>query len=276
MVFDRHYADCYDLFYGSKDYESECDMIEAIFADRGVTPSSLVDLGCGTGRHSSLLAKRGYVVTGVDKSKEMLQHAQERIKNSGVTVSLMQQELEVLNLRRSFDAAVAMFAVIGYLWTNDALMTALRRIFDHVKPGGIFIFDCWYGPAVITHGPQQRFQRFVGQQGEEVVRLVTPHSDNVRQVVDVEYETFVISDGRVSSRSTENHRMRYFHPMEIRLALETVGFREIEIGVFGKPEQSPTANDWNIVVSAQHPSGTESDAGPSSKGGTDQEVDIKP
>ena len=47
--------------------------------------------------------------------------------------------------------------------------------------------------------------------------------------------------------------MRYFHPMELRLALEVCGFEEVEIGVFGAPERKPTKDDWNIMVSAQRP-----------------------
>ncbi len=212
---------------------------------------------------------------GVDRSEEMLHIAAERIKKGGCTISLHQQEIQDLALDRRFDAAVAMFAVIGYLWTNDALMTALRRIFAHLEPRGIFIFDCWYGPGVLTHGPQQRFRRFDGTAGEEIVRLVTPHTEGVLQIVDVEYETLVLSDGRVSSRSNETHRMRYFHPMEIRLALETVGFQDVRIGVFGRPKQTPTNDDWNIIVSAQRPLSDESDADNSSADGSDREVDRK-
>ena len=152
-----------------------------------------------------------------------------------------------------FDAALAMFAVMGYLWTNESFMEGLRRVFAHLNPGGIFVFDCWHGPAVAVHRPQQRFQRFKGSNGEEVVRLVSPRTDASRQIVDVDYETLVMADGRVSSQTGETHRMRYFHPMELRLALEECGFEDIEIGVFGDPERTPTADDWNIVVSARRP-----------------------
>ncbi len=262
MVFDRHYAGCYDLFYGNKDYDSECDMLEALFLQRGLKPQTIVDLGCGTARHSVLLAQRGYLMTGVDRSQEMLRIAGNRVQSAGCEVSLCQQEIGELHLETRFDAAVAMFAVIGYLWTNDALIAGLGRIFDHLKPGGLFVFDCWHGPAVAVHGPQQRFQRFSGADMEEVVRLVTPSIDPARQIVDVKYETLVLADQSVSSRSEEKHRMRYFHPMELRLALEVSGFQEVEIGVFGEPDLTPTNNDWNIVVSARRPSEARVDGRP--------------
>jgi SAM-dependent methyltransferase len=253
MVFDRPYADCYDLFYRYKNYESECDTLEEIFSKRGMTPSTIIDLGCGTARHAVLLAQRGYSVTGVDRSEEMLQIASDRIKEAGCEVALLQQEIQDLRVDSRFDVAVAMFAVIGYLWTNEILMDGFQQVFAHLEPGGLFIFDCWHGPAVAVHRPQQRFQRFSDADGAEVVRLVTPHTDASRQIVDVEYETLVITDGSVISRAGETHRMRYFHPMELRLALETCGFRDVEIGVFGQPERTPSEDDWNIVVSSRRP-----------------------
>jgi SAM-dependent methyltransferase len=250
MAFDRHYAGCYDLFYGSKDYRSECDMIESIFRRRGSAPNTVADLGCGTARHAIILAERGYAVTGVDGSAEMLRLAEQRVNESGYQIQLIHQELQDLDLDLRFDAAVSMFAVIGYLWDNEGLMSALTSIHSHLTSDGVFIFDCWYGPAVVAHGPQQRFQRFTSPDHEEIIRLVTPDPDGARQIVDVEYETLIIRGEQVVSRSTEKHRMRYFHPMELRLALKSAGFHDIEIGAFSEPERKPTEDDWNVVVSA--------------------------
>ncbi len=259
MVFDRHYADCYDVFYREKDYEAECDMLDGIFARRGLTPSTIIDLGCGTARHAVVLANRGHVVTGVDRSQQMLEIAGKRIEEESCEITLLHQEIQELRVDSRFDVALAMFAVMGYLWTNESFMEGLRRVFAHLNPGGVFVFDCWHGPAVAVHRPKQRFQRFTSSNGEEVVRLVSPRMDAAQQIVDVDYETLVMAEGKVSSQTGETHRMRYFHPMELRLALEACGFEEIEIGAFGNPERTPTFDDWNILVSARRPVPREGD-----------------
>jgi len=78
-VFGQVYADQYDLLYSDKNYEAECDLIEEVF--RRYAKSSvetILDLGCGTGGHAFPLARRGYRVTGVDRSAEMLAHAREK------------------------------------------------------------------------------------------------------------------------------------------------------------------------------------------------------
>lgn len=253
MVFDRLYAEYYDMYYREKNYAAECDMIERLFAKRGVTPSTILDLGCGTGRHAVLLAKRGFEVTGVDRSQQMLDIASGRIEKAGFDIPLHRQEIQALDTGSQYGAAIAMFDVIGYLCSNQTLMGALRRILDHLHQGGLFIFDCWYGPAVLAHRPQPRLHRYLGPADEHIVRLATPQVDPLRQIVDVEYELLVISDKKVVSSSHETHRMRYFHPMELHLSLETCGFSEVEIGAFLHPEVTPTGDDWNVVVSARRP-----------------------
>jgi len=78
QVFGQAYADQYDLLYHDKDYEAECDLLEEVFRRYGQEPiKSILDLGCGTGNHAILLARRGYRVTGVDLSADMLAHARE-------------------------------------------------------------------------------------------------------------------------------------------------------------------------------------------------------
>ncbi len=73
QIFGSVYAEEYDLFYKDKDYEAECDMIEEIFRSHaGGQVSTILDLGCGTGNHAISLAHRGYKVTGVDRSSEMV------------------------------------------------------------------------------------------------------------------------------------------------------------------------------------------------------------
>ena len=78
-VFGCGYADQYDLLYSDKDYEAECDLLEEVFRRYGTGPvQTILDLGCGTGSHALLLARRGYQVTGVDRSQEMLAQARQK------------------------------------------------------------------------------------------------------------------------------------------------------------------------------------------------------
>ena len=82
-VFGPQYANQYDLLYGDKDYQAECDLLEKVF-QRYAKDSikTILDLGCGTGSHAIPLTNRGYKVVGVDRSADMLSHAREKTKSA--------------------------------------------------------------------------------------------------------------------------------------------------------------------------------------------------
>ena len=119
-VFGNAYASAYDDLYADKDYEAECDVVERIFAGYADGPvRSVLDLGCGTGGHAKLLARRDCQVTGVDASSEMLARARERGNSvPGSPPTDLQGDVRTLELGRQFDAVLMLFAVLGYQTAN--------------------------------------------------------------------------------------------------------------------------------------------------------------
>ena len=80
--FGELYSRYYDLIYQNKDYFSEVEYIESLIKKDSIEIKTILDLGCGTGRHDELLCDKGYVVHGVDISEEMLKIAETRRKNN--------------------------------------------------------------------------------------------------------------------------------------------------------------------------------------------------
>lgn len=163
-VFDKIYSDQYDLLYGGKNYEAECDLLEEVFkcyADNKV--QSILDLGCGTGNHAIPLVQRGYEVTGVDLSEDMLIHARKKTDHLNLVTDVhqpipvfLQGDLRSLNLNQTFDVVLMMFAVLGYQYSNADVLEALKTARQHLRKGGLLIFDIWYGPAVLAIRPSDR------------------------------------------------------------------------------------------------------------------------
>ena len=79
-VFGSDYASAYDALYHDKDYERECDFLEAIFRKYSKKVKTILDLGCGTAGHALILARRGYEVVGVDRSVTMLDYSPKESK----------------------------------------------------------------------------------------------------------------------------------------------------------------------------------------------------
>ncbi|HZE12753.1 MAG TPA: class I SAM-dependent methyltransferase, partial [Chthoniobacterales bacterium] len=153
-VFD-HYAQYYDLLYSVKDYRAEVDYVCSLIEKFGQGAKSMLDLGCGTGSHGFHFAQRGFEVTGVDQAAGMVARADEKKEEKGIkNISFAQGNILSLALDRQFDVVVSLFHVMNYLTTNTEMEAGFATAVKHVRPGGLFIFDTWYGPAVLSDLPK--------------------------------------------------------------------------------------------------------------------------
>lgn len=142
-VFGSLYADAYDALYQDKDYESECDLLQLLFQKYATGPiRTILDLGCGTGKHSFSLAGRGFELVGIDRSQEMIARAQKKLPLScNAKVSFQKADIRKLELGRLFDACLMMFAVLGYQTANADVLSTLgtaRRNLRLATPFVIF------------------------------------------------------------------------------------------------------------------------------------------
>jgi len=102
-VFKKEYAFAYDYLYQDKDYEKECDFIQEVFKKFTKGVKTVLDLGCGTGGHALILAKRGYEIVGVDRSKEMLKIARDKAKSAKLDVEFIESDITNIGSKRKFD-----------------------------------------------------------------------------------------------------------------------------------------------------------------------------
>jgi len=253
QVFGQVYAAQYDLLYHDKDYEAECDLLEEIFRRYGRGPiNTILDLGCGTGNHAILLARRGYRVTGVDLSADMLVHAKEKatgiqLREEVARPIFIQGDVRNVDLGRQFDAVLMMFAVLGYQLTNEDVSAALRTVRRHLTSNGLFICDVWYGPAVLTIGPSERVKVIQTPDGK-LIRTAAGTLDTYRHLCEVRYHLWRLSGNQVVCETEESHRVRYFFPQEIALFLSEAQLRLVDMRAFGDLDGTPTENTWNVLV----------------------------
>lgn len=245
--FSSAYSSTYDSQYSDKDYEAECDLIERFFkAYEAKKVHTVLDLGCGTGNHAIPLAQRGYSVAGVDRSPGMLEAA--RSKSS--TVEFLQGDVRTCDLGRQFDAALMMFAVLGYQLTNADALAALRTARRHLQPGGLFIFDVWYGPAVLNQRPSERVRVIPTPEGQ-LVRAVSSSLDSRQDKCTVNYHLWHLSSEHLIAEWKETHEMRYFFPLELELLLESASLKLVHLSPFPEFDGEPDETSWNVIGAAQ-------------------------
>jgi SAM-dependent methyltransferase len=247
-VFGGAYAGAYDALYGDKDYEGECDLIESLFAEYGSGPvRSVLDLGCGTGGHALLLSARGYEVVGVERSPQMLALA--RVKAGGA-VELHEGDIRSLELGRELDAALMMFAVLGYQLEDADVLDALASARRHLRPGGLLLFDVWYGPAVLSQRPSERVKT-IDAAGVRIERTASGELDAAARICTVTFRVRRFEGDRLAVETEERHRMRFFFPRELAVLLEQSGLELVRLGAFPEPEREPDESTWNALAVAR-------------------------
>lgn len=247
------YSAYYDLMYRDKRYDLECDFLEAAFRTaRGPRVKQVLDLGCGTGGHALVLAERGYEVTGIDRAEGMLEIARTKAGSlSGVAPPVFRcGDLRSLELGSSFDAVVAMFAVISYLSTNEQIIEALRAVRRHLQPGGVFVFDAWHGPGVLRDLPSDRL-KVVESEGGRVLRFAHTTTDHLSHTSDVHYHLLHLADNQVRSEFEEVHTMRFFFPQEITFMLQLCGFGVRRMCQLPDLDLPPRIDSWTFAVVAE-------------------------
>jgi SAM-dependent methyltransferase len=217
-----HYSRYYDLFYADKDYAAEAAFVGGVLRRFAPSAESVLELGCGTGKHARLLAEQGFRVHGIDLSTAMLDSI--GVTGSAEGFTYCSGDARTYRDGRRYDAAVSLFHVMSYQTTDADLTAAFATAAAHLGPGGVFIFDAWHGPAVLAQRPEVR-DRTVDADDVVVRRIATPTMHEDECVVDVAYHIEVTRRDTGATRAFEElHRMRYLFTDEVESFLADAGF----------------------------------------------------
>ena len=135
------FAAVYDTFMDNIPYEEWCEYLTGLLKEQGVTAGLLLDLGCGTGSLTELLADAGYDMIGVDNSGEMLELALEKKEQSGKDILYLCQDMREFELYGTVAAVVSICDCMNYILEPEDLTEVFRLVNNYLDPGGVFIFD---------------------------------------------------------------------------------------------------------------------------------------
>lgn len=135
------FAAVYDTFMDDVPYKEWCGYVCGLMEDYGIQEGLVLDLGCGTGSLTQLLAKAGYDMIGVDVSEDMLEIAREKKDKSGLDILYLLQDMREFELYGTVKAVVSICDSMNYLMSEEDLLSVFRLVNNYLDPGGIFIFD---------------------------------------------------------------------------------------------------------------------------------------
>ena len=219
-LFDR-IAEYYDVLHDDVDYGAECRLLEQLFSGSvHRQPVSILDLGCGTGNHALILAKRGYRVTGIDSSPAMLRVARRKAQGRP-NLAFVRADMRRLNLSRTFDAAICMDGAFTHLLTNRDLLSHLREVRRHLVPGGVYVFEFAQALKIETEGPGWIYH-------EGPVRIIWLYDlafDRRRHLLTAENRFFAFDGERVRRTFVNSYSTRVTSVPALRGLLARAGLR---------------------------------------------------
>ncbi|MBX7042880.1 MAG: class I SAM-dependent methyltransferase [Ignavibacteria bacterium] len=221
------YSEYYDLLYKDKDYTSEASYVIKLIREHLPNAKTIADFGCGTALHGIEFAKKGFSVAGIELSESMCGIAVRNISESRMKkkVEIHNGDISTYSIGKKFDAVVSLFHVMSYLTDNEQLSGCIKNAARHLKKNGLFMFDFWYGPCVLTVRPSKRRKVLEGN-GLKIIRSAVPVMEYNENVVEVNYAMRGTRlQGKKKFELCEKHRMRYFFLPELKYMCETNGFR---------------------------------------------------
>lgn len=236
------YSRYYDLLYRDKDYAAEVNYIHGLLGRYGVAGQEILEFGSGTGKHGRLLAERGYQIKGIERSAEMVAQAV-----ATDNFSCQQGDIREVSLGFSFDAVLSLFHVISYQVGNADVRNVFARAAEHLRTGGLFVFDVWYSPAVYAQQPEVRVKRLA--EGDlRITRLAEPVIYPNENRVDVNYTILAQDTASGACQTfTEKHPMRHFSLPELDLLASVTGFERLCAEAF-LSGVAPSEETWGICV----------------------------
>ena len=171
-------------------------------------------------------------------------------KNIATKINSSRSDIKALSLGKRYDVVLALFHVISYMPKNDDIEAVFNGVKEHLNEGGLFIFDCWYGPGVISDLPGVRIKKFEDE-SVRIKRTSEPEIHPNENLVDVKYCIDVFNKKTSHTQKiNELHRMRYLFGPEIELFLKMFDMNQLALFNWMTTEKADFSS-WNAVFIAQ-------------------------
>jgi len=240
------FAAVYDMFMDNIPYEEWCGYLTGLLEEYGIRDGILLDLGCGTGSLTELLAARGYDMIGVDYSEEMLELAMEKREKSGRDILYLCQDMREFELYGTVRAVVSICDCMNYITEPEDLVTVFKLVNNYLDPGGIFIFDL---------NTEYKYKEVMGDctiaEDREDSSFIWDNQYEPEEKINIyDLSIFVKEEGDLYRKYQETHYQRAYSLEEITEALTEAGM-ELAAVYDAFTKDAPKADSERIYVIAR-------------------------
>jgi len=194
----------YDQIMDHVPYDSWVQDLEKVFETQGVKPVRILDCACGTGAMANRLANKGYVMTGIDLSEEMLVHAQENALEQELKVRYLMMDIREIAIKDKFDAVISYFDGVNYLIDKADLEEFLTGVQRVLNPGGLLVFDI---------SSAYKMERTLGrntfaESHEDLAFIWENYYDNKTRMLQFDMTMFLEEEDGLFERHYESHQLK--------------------------------------------------------------------
>ena len=219
----NRFAYVYDALIKDVDYKKWVDYYLKIFQRYGLSDAKLgLDLGCGTGSMTAELSNRGFEMTGIDISEDMLMVARE--KSEGQDILYLNQDMCEFELYGTVDFIVSSLDCINYITDKRDLLKVMKLANNYLNPNGLFIFDI---------NTRYKLENVIGDntfvlEDDDAFCVWQNEYDKKKKTADF-YLTFFMKDGEEYVRFDEEHTERAYEIEEIEEIIEKSGMKLLKV-----------------------------------------------
>lgn len=219
------FAAVYDTFMDNIPYEEWCEYLTGLLKEQGVTAGLLLDLGCGTGSLTELLADAGYDMIGVDNSGEMLELALEKKEQSGKDILYLCQDMREFELYGTVAAVVSICDSMNYLTDYEDLVQTLKLVNNYLDPQGVFIFD-----MNTVHKYRDLIgDRTIAEARAECSFIWDNDYDPETKINEYDLTLFIQEEDDLYRRFVETHYQKAYELEEVKRAIAEAGMEFVTV-----------------------------------------------
>jgi len=242
------FAEAYDIVMKDIPYRDWADYVQGLLEGYGIRGGLVLELGCGTGNMTQLLAARGYDMIGVDNSEDMLWIAAKKREESGADILYLHQDMREFELYGTVGAVVCVCDSMNYITEYGELVQVFGLVNNYLDPGGIFVFD------LKTEYMYRELMgsRTIAESGEDCSFIWENQYDEGTGINEYDLTVFVKEEGSgdLYRGYMETHFQRAYSVEEVKKALLEAGM-EFEAAYGAFTTQAPREDSERIYVVAR-------------------------
>lgn len=246
-MFEDELAEFYDFMRNFRDYDLEAKFAADVISRSSPNAKNILDIFCGTGQHAIKMAERGYTVTGIDASRDMLNIAQSKTDSAGVLVSYECTDIKGFKPQEQYDASYCLGYTFLYMLTHNDVLDFFHTVSKVLVPGGMLLVDFINGWSFLKESERDKF--FYQSEEVQISQFEQLTLNKKERLIHIDY-CYLIDrfNGDVKTIYAEEN-LRIFFDDEVQSLMSMCGFENIRAYSDYSTEENSTRDPHIVIVS---------------------------